>query len=91
MKKTLLLLALLIAALILAACNKDTSGQAYGKMSAEAVEKVCMEQPVICSCLKEKKNFDLCICLKQASTDYLMQDVCYSAYAPGEQREQGTK
>lgn len=91
MKKSFLLLTLLVAALFIVGCNKDTSGQAYGLMTKEAVEKICLEQQNICSCLKEKKNFDLCICLKQASTDYLMQDECYYAYAPSEERDQGQK
>ena len=77
--------------LFLGACSRDTAGQAYEKMSKEAVEKVCTEQPDLCSCLKEKKNLDLCLCVKKAGTDYLMQDDCYAAYTPGQQREQGKK
>lgn len=90
MKKAMLFIAAIIAVLLVAGCNKDLSGEAYGKMTKEAVAKVCKEQPEICPCLKEQKNFDLCICLKQAGPDYLMQDNCWSEFM-GKERPQGEK
>ena len=63
---------------MLTACsNKDISGQAVGDMSQDAIDKVCAEQPELCSCLAEHQNYDLCICLKDAGNDYLMMDNCW--------------
>ena len=79
--KRIIFCIMVLALLVLTACsNKDLSGKSIGVMTDDAIQKVCDEQPELCSCLNEYRNYDLCICLKDAGNDYLMQDNCWFDY-----------